>query len=374
MIDPLTTIETAAKLARWAPSSHNSQPWTVTIGPLSADGSRTVDIKLSAQHRLRALETLQAEMAISLGLFAGLFCEVLDQTGLTWGKPTILSSGLSSDQPSGHPEGMTLTVGPVSCLPKPCPPEFEALVRQRRTSRAPFHHRPLSHQQLSVFQPSSKAGLGVGTAAKPLVFQERAMVRGVADLVRRFGALDFSNFAAWSETYAHVHFTEAAKLQTGRGFSIEALLGKMSGPHRLLMRLLLHPWTMQALRPIGFPGSLADGLAGLVRDAPGLLVLVMPDPKPGFSDLLETGGLLRDLWLSAEKSGVQIHPLSVLLQHEEPRAALRALLGLADQPVFIARIGESIQPALSTPRVSLDEILTHAAECSSPVSVLHQAN
>lgn len=346
MPDPYDTIHAALDLARHAPSSHNSQPWQVDIGPPDATLTRTVTFCLDEVTRLRALDTLDAEMAMSLGAFVGVACRAMTLAGLDW-----TCTALPDDI------GVTLRVG------RGTPPSPEALrrfgdlVHRRRTCRAPFRPDPLTAAQRLALQARGWPALGIGTAARVEVLTDRRHCREVARLVSHFGALDFSDFAAWSETYAHIRFCPAHRLREGRGFSIDSLLGPMSRLQRLGLQIALHPVSLQLLRPFGLPRRLAQGLAELTAAAPGVLVLTGPQSNPGVADLIETGARLSELWLGAAELGVQVHPLSVLLQHLEPRQALQDGLSLPGLPLFIARIGLQSPPEVRTPRIRLETIL-----------------
>lgn len=343
-------IRQAIALARWAPSSHNSQPWQVRI--LSAtpgSDEQIVHITIDDTARLRALESLDAEMALSLGLFAGLFCRALSLANVPW-------RCCLDDQTGLHvilgPQRGDTTPGALAA--------FETQVLARRTSRIPFRCSRLNDIQLAALTKTGWDQLGLGVPGRIMLYEDEATRRRVARLAEHFGALDFSNFASWSETYAHIRFQPAEKLHEGRGFSIDSLLGPLPAARRFLMRWALHPLTMQILRPFGLPRQMARALAQLVTSAPAVLVLTAPGPSVPFGDLIETGNRLAEIWISASACGVQIHPLSVLLQHKAPKAALCVELGLSGTPIFIARAGAQTPPDIAPPRIPTQAILHDA--------------
>ncbi|RLQ85196.1 hypothetical protein [Notoacmeibacter ruber] len=356
MTDPIAAIRNAAATARWAPSSHNSQPWQVEIEPLNSMEMRHVHIRLDETARLRALDALDDEMAISLGLFAGTFCRELGSAGVPY--------RVSADPPTA----LTIRVGPAPSRKPEKVQERTDEIRARRTSRGAFSPRLLTVSDRKALQTRQWTGLGIGTAASVQLLEDAVLRQSVAGLLERYGAQDFSHFAAWSETYAHIKFVPASALHEGRGFSIESILGPLSPMRRSLMRIVLHPVTMQFLRPFGLPRAMARSLAELAFGSPALVVLVAEDTRPEFFDLVETGNRLAEIWLTAERQGLCLHPLSVLLQHPDARQALRQALGLSGQPVFIARVGEALQPAPPSPRIPTDALVTYRPPAATAAS------
>ncbi|WP_330647133.1 nitroreductase family protein (plasmid) [Thioclava litoralis] len=355
-IPPLITQ--AASIARWAPSSHNCQPWQVSLQALPQERSYQALLTLDETARLAALDTLAAEMALSLGLFAGIFCHVLDLGGAQW---------------RCHVEGdraLRITITLPAVETRTGLDAFAEQVRNRRTTRGPFAATPISRADCARLAARHWPLLGTGQPADLRIIQDPQTRQKVAALVAHYGALDFSNFAAWSETYRHIHFQPAPQVAKTRGFPIEALLGPLPTFRRKLLQLLLHPVTMQCLRPFGLARTLARELADLVRTTPAILILQARTPNLSFGDLLETGNRLAELWLAAAQLGLQIHPLSVLLQHARPRDALRLSLRLTEWPCFIARLGAQKPAEIVTPRVETSVIL-HATSaqrdpCAAP--------
>jgi hypothetical protein len=351
-------IRAAADVARRAPSSHNCQPWTIAVGPCDRDGLRFARVTINPRTRLRALPSLDAEMAISLGLFLAVFRRMLDRMRL----PCAVCETL--------PDGVVMRVGPALEASLAGGADFAGAVRRRRANRGPFLPSAISPERLRAMLDTRWGGLGLGAPAAGELYMEQRSRAAVAALIRSHGALDFLHRDAWRETYRHIRFAPAEEVVEGVGFSIDSLLGPQSPPRRQMMRTLLHPLTMQALRPLGLPRRMAGALAGLVEAAPGLLVLVAPESEPCFADLLETGQRLAEIWHAAEDNGIQLHPLSVLLQHARPRRDLRDALGLSGHPLFLARIGEAARAAAPTPRLALDEVLSQTGPVGPPDALL----
>src|SRR6185437_15164664 len=130
------------------------------------------------------------------------------------------------------------------------------------------------------------------------------------------------DLAAWRETHSYIR-TPQQVAEQGDGFTLAQLFGPMRPARRRFMELALAPSTMRALRHLGYPRLLAGQLAAIARDTPVISILSLPAENPAASDLLRAGAYLTDYWLRATHSGLAMHPLSILLQHEEARRDLR---------------------------------------------------
>jgi hypothetical protein len=79
-------LRRAVDVARWAPSSHNAQPWRLTILPGASDAERLLRLSLDQTRRLTALDSLDLEMGLSIGMFLGLLVTGLE-TAIYAGAP-----------------------------------------------------------------------------------------------------------------------------------------------------------------------------------------------------------------------------------------------------------------------------------------------
>ncbi|KZL24633.1 hypothetical protein [Pseudovibrio sp. WM33] len=339
-------IYRALDIARWAPSSHNSQPWRVEFTSPDHTVPAKLCIGIDNATRLRALVTLEDEMMISLGLFIGLFVRALDVAGLSYACKRLSQSDVEvyvCEHGKARPEALD---------------QFEAIVCQRHTNRSPYIRVALDADQIASLRKQSWAPLRIGKHASVMLFLDDASIEQTADLVAKHAALDFANHSAWAETYAHIHFVAAKMFQRGRGFSIESLMGRMSSKRRKLLQFILHPLSMRIFTLFGLPRKLATSLADLTRHSSGILVLETPSEFSSSWDLVETGNRLAELWITATQNKIQLHPLSVLLQHDLPKQQLKQSLGLSTKPVFVARIGIAPNSDIPTPRVPTSSLLS----------------
>ena len=357
-------LSQAAQLAALSPSSHNCQPWA--LAHLSGDEARSAAAKLlhddaagphrylalalDQDRRLTALAAHGLEMLLSCGLYGQLLVRALAAQGWNLAQATFLEP----DVPKLHarwPERWT-----ALCVLKlvqtahtaESMPELSAAAEARRTNRAPYLDEPLDPEVLQGLKaPGTALCENLDIRVRHLCHdQDRSQF---ARLLARHGGRDFSDLAAWSETYSYIRSPQEAAGR-GDGFTLAQLFGLMRPVRRHLMELALAPTTMRALRHLGYPRLLAGQLAALTRETPAISVLSLPTAEPTAHDVLRAGAYLTDYWLRATRSGLAIHPLSILLQHEDARRDLQSRFDLPGRVVFVARLGRSTRAFPRTAR------------------------
>jgi nitroreductase len=340
-------VRRAVDTARWAPSSHNVQPWRVTMLPGADTGERRLRLSLDDARRLTALGSLNLEMGLSIGMFLGLLVTGLERLGMT--------CGWRWHDPDEHlPAGEIPMVTVTARIARPDAEadgdwaSFAELVRSRRTCRAPYAAEPPSDGAMAAMLARRWPEALTGTALEIRTDMDPAVRRTVADLAERYAALDFTHRAAWSETYRYIRFGAPGDAAVVDGFFIDSLFGPLPPLRRRMLQVMLAPVTMQALRPFGVPARMAKALAGLIAAGPGLICGILPDERPDWPTLIQAGARLAEIWLNAHAAGIGIHPVSVLLQHDAPRRSLQRRLGLSGRPMFIARFG--LAPPDPSPR------------------------
>ncbi|AOZ02115.1 hypothetical protein BKK81_22645 [Cupriavidus sp. USMAHM13] len=337
-------------LAALAPSSHNCQPWHVSLlharGPSAIGGAGTpgrLVISIDRRRALDALPALRTEMSISVGGFAAILLNLLRMAG--W--------PAEARWLTGAPEAHGVHLVPVVQIDlgargvAACPAALRRLaaaLRRRRTARGVYGGEvDFGALTGSDLLPHSLAG-----AAQAVPMRWQAVRHGerhsrLSAFYRRHAARDFVHRAAWRETYRHLVFSDAARAPHGTGINIQSLFGPMPAWRRQLHRVLLHPALLATLGPLGATARIGTHLEWLIRSSPTVLVLSSPatGATPG-RDLLAGEAVVR-LWLAAGEAGLSLHPLSVALQHPDLSELLGGLLGCADPLLFIARAGRPLQ-------------------------------
>lgn len=346
-------LDEATGIAALSPSSHNCQPWALarlTGGAreaarahLGVEADGTHEYLVLALDRRRALGSLAAhtvEMHVSCGAYWRMLCRALAARG--WG-PThtqTLVEGNGPDLGADWPSTwsplcvMALDQAPLS---GESPDDLWSAARGRRTNRGPYRPDPIDAALLrELARPPADGDAGRIAVHHVTAAAER---KAFASFVARHAGRDFKDARAWRETHSFLRFDAGEVQARGDGFTLTQLFGPMSRLRHAAMRLALSPAVMRLLCRLGFHRMLAVGLAALVRRGPALVTMSFTAGAPGLSDALRGGARLADYWLAADRAGLGLHPVSVVLQHDDLRSQVQRRLGLDGRPFFLSRLG-----------------------------------
>ncbi|WP_199856762.1 hypothetical protein [Nocardia suismassiliense] len=355
------SLAVATDIAVRAPSSHNSQPWGLghVVSDLarrraaalcgeSGAGSEFLLLAADQARELVALPAHHAEMQLSCGLFWRLLQRALAAQG--WlvravATPADADLGVLGIPPGWRPLRLVRfqrTGASTESLTL-----LRHLATTRHTDRGPYLDKAIPAAVLDRL-----ADLGADG-------QRRLHVRYLTSrddrarfvrFVARHAGRDFAHHRAWRETHSFIRRTAAQASECGDGFTFEHLFGPLSYPQILLRRIALAPFTMRALSRTGFPRILAEQLATVVRRSPAVVTLSLPASAGGDDDLLTAGELVADFWLLATAADLTLHPISIVVQHEDLRDLLQSELMLRGQLLFVARLGYSKHHYPPSPR------------------------
>ncbi len=321
-------------------------------------GTEYVILALDRGRELRALAAHAMEMHVSCGAYWRLLRRALAAQG--WAARQVRAVEVpepvrfSARWPSGWSPLC------VAALRREGPSgegldELWALARGRRTHRGPYQSTAVDEGTLGALartvavpvradDPHGAENGGV-TVRHLTSGQERS---AFADFLARHAGRDFSHPAAWRETHAYVRWNAAEARRHGDGFTAAQLFGPLTPLQCLGKRLTLAPPVMRLLCLAGFHHRLAAEVAGHVRlRTPAVVVLGFTEESPGVAGQLRGGERLLDYWLAATEAGLALNPLSIVVQHDDLRRDLKALLGLAGCPFFVSRLGvpSTVAPA-----------------------------
>ncbi|MFG1796231.1 hypothetical protein [Nocardia sp. NPDC049149] len=383
-------MTSALAIAMTSPSSHNCQPWAVArlvsnaardhiatrIGALpTADQAATETLILAVDRtrEIAALPTHHTEMRLSCGLFWHLLHRALAAQG--W----VACHHMHPDPAQLAGIGLPATWVPLRLThfrwhPEPTETlgEVRTLAMRRQTNRGPYEDGPIAPILLDKLAENrtaakrtrrgqrNRAGLpGVrnGTAQVDPTPQLHIRYLSSGPDLHRFAAFvarhaerDFTHRAAWRETHSYLRHSEAEAAAKGDGFTLTHLFGPLSARQRLLRRLMFTPAAMAVLSVTSFPRTIAGQLAGLVLRTPAIVsVSVSPWENADF-DMVDAGALLGDYWLRVTGAGLAMHPISVVVQHDDLRYELQTEFQLPGRVVFVARLGRPTVRFLPAPR------------------------
>ncbi|WP_406133277.1 RedV protein [Streptomyces anthocyanicus] len=361
-------LETAAGAAALSPSSHNCQPWglgraTSTTARRSAadltgaDADEYLVLALDRERELTALAAHAVEMEVSCGVHWRILLRTLAAQGWTTAAVRVLDGdadpGAAGLPGGGRPFGagwptawtplcvVALRPGPLS---GERPADLHESALARRTHRGPYGREPVAPGLLRDLEEPATPG----ATAHPVHLRhltERRDLRAFAAFVARHAGRDFGHRAAWRETHSFVRRDTADATARGDGFTLEQLFGPMSRPRRAAMRLALAPTTMHLLGKVGYHRVLAAGLADVVRHTPAVVTMGFAGQAPTRAEQLEGGARLADYWWRATRHGLSLHPISIVLQHDDLRGRLERELSLPGRTFFVSRVGVAGSPA-----------------------------
>ena len=371
-------LEKATALAAHSPSSHNSQPWALLrldgdesrraagqltdCGPDAGeqDGVAFLALALDRRRALAALPAHAAEMALSCGMFGQVLLRALAAQG--W-ETAAIATAVTADEAEGAWRALRPPPGaePLAVLALRRTPAaggrgagealaaFAATVLARRTNRASYHEAPVDRETLAaLLAPAPCLAADARVTVRHLRAPEER--RRFARLVARYGGRDFTHRAAWRETHSYIRRDEADARAHGDGITLEQLFGPMSRPRRAATRLALTPSVLGAMSQAGYDRMLAGRLATLARTTPVITAASLPEAEPGGGDLLRAGAWLAEYWLRATEHGLALHPMSIVLQHDDIRYTLQRDLGLPGRAVFVSRLGHPTAESPAPPR------------------------
>lgn len=365
-------LQEVVKIARWAPSSHNSQPWTVIhvrdpgharsiFGEELQSGDHCVVLALNSTRKLKALKSLEIEMLMSCGAFLGLFCMSLGLRGhdwsLTWIDGNVKVPAVAELEQNHNCLALAaIRISPGSIAPQADPEYWNQLVLQRRTHRGLYTSRRMTNETLQRLLVSHWPTSLTGKHTLIHVERNTSEIRRTAQLVKKYAELDFANYKAWKETYRYIHFSPSKKAEDG--FYLQSLLGPQGGWSRLFYRCFLAPPMMQLLRPFGAAKRIANQLGALVESSPQLLFCHLDAEHMTPKTLIQAGARLMEVWINAQEQKLAIHPVSVVLQHDHARASMERLRDERGRMVFFARIGSAKDVFPNSPRRKTENIIT----------------
>ncbi|MCA9537837.1 MAG: hypothetical protein KC620_03050 [Myxococcales bacterium] len=346
----------ALTLAEASPSSHNSQPWALAVGApavLGLDGpagSRALVVCLDEDRKLRTLAAHTLEMNLSCGMYLQALLLALRQQGfsgrLAWRIGDAPRPKFGADLPATWTPLAVAIVAPGK--PDDDVTDRVAALPARRTNRAPYAEGALAAADVAPLCAGEVAAEGpVGEPLAVTIFDQPGDVKALGRFVARHAAADFAHAAAWRETHAYIRHDPANAVD---GFPLTQLFGPLSWARTWFFRIALHPVTMGVLKWFGYPRIIAGEFGALVAGSPASVAFALTDPKAGDADQLLAGARLLDAWLRLTAAGFAMHPVSVVLQHDDIRTKLQSEFNLAGRVVFFARLGRPVAAFPPTPR------------------------
>ena len=305
-----------------APSGHNTQPWKFKLSP---DGAF---IYADYTRRLPVVDPDNRELVISIGAAImnlrvaaahfGYACDVQYQPKAN--TPELLASARLSESSQTDTELKKL---------------FPAIV-QRRTNRTAYEVRSLAEGELEKLQK-----LTAGQKAAIRIVTDKTIQASIAELVSQGDRIQMSDPAFRQEvgSWVRSNWTRRGDGIAAYGFGIPGIISWMG------------PWFMRTF-DLGKPQAKKD--YQFAKEAAALIIVHGEDTK---ESLLEVGEIFERFVLTANSMGLQYAFLNQPVEVRDLRTRLRAILGLADLPQLLFRIGYAEPQKRAMPRRPLDAVL-----------------
>lgn len=305
----------AAEAARYAPSVHNTQPWTWDVHPDRLELNAATDRQLKIQDPEAHMLLISCGAALHHAEIA------LAATGWSFTVDRPAGTSLAVIRPTGHtapaPEAIR---------------RFEQLT-VRHTDRRTVDDAPLPAAVVdALVAATEQAGARLHVLGRDQVIE-------LAVIVEHAQKTQSSDEQLQEETASWVGGTRA----DGTGIPDANLPAEL-------------PSTTVAERDFGKPGTLR---AGDGHDtAATYAVLYGAGDEP--AEWLRAGEALNALWLTATENGAALLPLSSPIEVPHTRHELRRIIGDLGAPYLVVRLG-TLDPAhrgpSGTPRLPVDQVI-----------------
>lgn len=311
--DPLAgrlpgTARAVLQQAALAPSSHNIQPWVVTI-----EEERRWRLGADPARRLPAVDPLNREPILSLGCFAETLIQAAASFGLAVEAEVVATANTDEmvamlSATAGHRErGRVAAIG------------------HRRTLRDGFLDRPVPAAELAALLGAEVGDVRVLPRGSP---GARWCEEATVAAARAQAARD----AAQAELADWLRFRPAEQRLHRDGLT-PAMMG-ITGVGGLWVTWLYGRDDVMGTR---FRETGVARAAAQARAGAGWLVLTAGEESP--RGLFAAGRAWQRIWLRAPEAAVGFHPMSYALQEDGGQAAARAALGIDRPIVALLRFG-----------------------------------
>lgn len=295
-----------------APSSHNSQPWLVTVSSpdewiIEGDTSR----------RLPVIDPADRELTLSLGAFVEYLCAAAEALGFD---PQVVAIDAAST-PAREVARVRLAKAPQGARG----PERLAEIEHRRTLRKGYCNAPLSARDVAALTRA------LGPRARWLARGTKESERLAGCAVEAFRQQTWSD-SAQSELARWIRFGDSEAERAGDGLTPRTM--EVGGVAGFYMRHFMDAGAVMTKR---FRDAGVDVVAEQARQGAGWLVLDSPDDRG--TSLLEAGRRFGRMALLLRARRLAAHPMSQVLEEEPWRSTVGRELGLDGAPQLVLRVG-----------------------------------
>lgn len=303
-----------ARYATLAPSSHNTQCWTLRLQ------DQAIVIAPDLSRRCPIVDPDDHHLYVSLG------CAIENLAH------AALAAGLQADarfDPAG-PSAITVNLEPTRALVTPL---FQA-IPERQCTRGDYDGKPVLNDELRLLERA-----GAGNGVRVMLLTERAAIEKVLEYVVAANTAQMGDAAFVTELQTWIRFSAAEAQRTGDGL----FSGASGSP-------VLPRWLGSPLMGLFFtPKSENERYARQVRNSSGIAVFVSEANDK--AHWIEAGRCYERFALQATALGVRNALLNQPVEVAAIRPRFASALGLGSQrPDLVVRFGRGPATPLSMRR------------------------
>ncbi len=303
--------------ALWAPSAHNTQPWT-----FHPDGQGSVVVRWDPSRALPAGDPTRRDLWLGLG--AAIEAAVL--------AAAVAGTRLEVTPRYAEEDRAVAILTPVEGQPDVADARLGLWLDVRRTGRGPHSPRPLPPALLDTLRAEA-THWGYAFAA----VQDSRSIAELARLARRATAALYADRGVHAELWRWLRLTPREERAAVDGLTASCL--GLSGMSRWAARVALRPAVMRALAIPRLHHLAAWEAGATVRRSTALCLLTGSEDET-FTGRIEAGRCLLRLWLLATEAGCVTHPISAILDCAKTSGqAARLFDAGAGQPLALFRLG-----------------------------------
>ncbi len=295
------------RLASLAPSSHNTQPWTVTI----TDDNAWI-LGSAPERRLPEVDPENRETLLSIGAFI----ENLVTAAAAHGFDVSITPAARS---AGENELVRLELRNTVRRDYPL-----RRLSERRTLRSGFKNEAIDAEDFSFIVGGEEGFYYYPSFSKEAVWLDDATVAATEQQVQRENVQEeLARWIRWSDDEAKKHRNG----MTPESMDITGIAGwyvrNFYGTSDVLSK--------------DFRKASVDRARKQVAEGGGWIVTTSADASP--ASLIETGRRFERIFLRARERKIAMHPMSQALQEKPWAAQCRDALKLSGFPRFLIRVG-----------------------------------
>jgi nitroreductase len=385
-------IHNIIEAARWAPSSHNTQPWKfgviMTAEKLTAikqwlnktqlspckSGDVFLMLFLERKRELPFIDPYRIEILLSLGMaLKNLFiacrhykmgCEVVF-CQFTLEQPRALKEIIQIDT-SSYPLLLLRVFFRESNSEKL--DDLYWTIFKRQTDRRKYFPVSLTFKEKDILTRVLDDEPLFNIQRSFIVWiDEKEQLKKIADLVYLSVKEHFLDYKVYKELYNWMRFSNFSSQKSGDGLNLYSLIE--SKVEKVLFSLIAFPPIMKMFAPIITSHMIASKFRRLTTESSALACFVLPNLK--YDDeknfhynreiLLNAGFAIEGFWLQAVNLGLHLHPINDPLQTINLREKLKKTLHLKenDCPIFLTRIGKNTGRIRQSHRRKLEDIINY---------------